>query len=104
MWPFYLLTLPDSVFSEIREELENSRVPYRVELIDLGRHPLGLLLMLEGGNPVERLKERLDVAQKALTTLQEVLAETNPTVIVRDAAIQRFDIRLRRFGKRGRNF
>ena len=28
------------------------------------------------GNPVERL----GVAQKALTTLQEVLAETNPTI------------------------
>ena len=27
--------LPDGVLSEIREELENSRVPYRVDLIDL---------------------------------------------------------------------
>jgi uncharacterized protein len=30
-------SLPDGVLSEIREELENSRVPYRVELIDLGK-------------------------------------------------------------------
>ena len=30
-------SLPDGVLSEIREELENSRVPYRVELIDLAK-------------------------------------------------------------------
>jgi predicted nucleotidyltransferase len=30
-------SLPDGVFSQIREDLENSRVPYRVELIDLGK-------------------------------------------------------------------
>jgi predicted nucleotidyltransferase len=29
--------LPDGVLSDIREELENSRVPYRVELIDLAK-------------------------------------------------------------------
>lgn len=30
-------SLPDVVLSEIREELDNSRVPYRVELIDLAK-------------------------------------------------------------------
>jgi uncharacterized protein len=30
-------SLPDGVLSEIREEFENSRVPYRVELIDLAK-------------------------------------------------------------------
>jgi len=34
-------SLPDGVLSEIREELENSRVPYRVELIDLAKAPPG---------------------------------------------------------------
>jgi hypothetical protein len=29
--------MPDGVLSEIREEFENSRVPYRVELIDLAK-------------------------------------------------------------------
>jgi predicted nucleotidyltransferase len=29
--------LPDSALSEIREELENSRIPYRVELVDLSK-------------------------------------------------------------------
>jgi nucleotidyltransferase substrate binding protein (TIGR01987 family) len=53
---------------------------------------------------VERLKERLDVAQKALTTLQEVLAETNPTVIVRDAAIQRFEYTFEAVWKAGQEF
>jgi hypothetical protein len=31
--------LPDGVIGQIREELENSRVPYRVELIDLAKAP-----------------------------------------------------------------
>jgi predicted nucleotidyltransferase len=30
-------SLPDGVLSEIREEIENRRVPYRVELIDLAK-------------------------------------------------------------------
>ena len=30
-------SIPDGVLSEIREELENSRIPYRVELIDLAK-------------------------------------------------------------------
>lgn len=53
---------------------------------------------------MERLKERLDVAQKALTTLQEVLAETNPTAIVRDAAIQRFEYTFEAVWKAGQEF
>jgi len=40
---------------------------------------------------VERLKERLAVAQHALGTLQEVLAIEGPSQIERDAAIQRFE-------------
>jgi nucleotidyltransferase substrate binding protein (TIGR01987 family) len=53
---------------------------------------------------VERLKERLDVAQKALKTLREVLAETYPTVIVRDAAIQRFEYTFEAVWKAGQEF
>jgi nucleotidyltransferase substrate binding protein (TIGR01987 family) len=53
---------------------------------------------------VERLKKRLDVTQKALTTLQEVLAETNPPVIVRDAAIQRFEYTFEAVWKAGQEF
>jgi len=53
---------------------------------------------------VERLKERFEVAQKALVTLREVLAETNPTVIVRDAAIQRFEYTFEAVWKAGQEF
>jgi hypothetical protein len=53
---------------------------------------------------VERLKERFGVAQKALATLREVLAETNPSVIVRDAAIQRFEYTFEAFWKAGQEF
>jgi nucleotidyltransferase substrate binding protein (TIGR01987 family) len=53
---------------------------------------------------VERLKERFEVAQKALATLREVLAEKNPTVIVRDAAIQRFEYTFEAVWKAGQEF
>lgn len=40
---------------------------------------------------MERLKERLAVARRALGTLQEVLAVAHPSRVERDAAIQRFE-------------
>ena len=53
---------------------------------------------------MERLKERLDVAQKALKTLQEILVDENPTVILRDAAIQRFEYTFEAVWKAGQEF
>lgn len=40
---------------------------------------------------MERLIQRAGLARKALDTLDEVLRETSPSKIVRDAAIQRFE-------------
>ena len=40
---------------------------------------------------MERLKERLAVARRALETLQEIVAVEHPSRIERDAAIQRFE-------------
>ena len=40
---------------------------------------------------MERLKERLAVARRALTTLEELLAIQPPSPVERDAAIQRFE-------------
>lgn len=40
---------------------------------------------------MERVKERLEIAKKALTTMQEIVSEKEPTAIQRDAAIQRFE-------------
>jgi len=40
---------------------------------------------------MERVKERLQVARKALITLQELASKPNFTVLERDAAIQRFE-------------
>ena len=40
---------------------------------------------------MERVTERIEVARRALVTLDEVLAMTRDTDIVRDAAIQRFE-------------
>ena len=53
---------------------------------------------------MERLKERFGVAQRALANLREVLAETNPLVIVRDAAIQRFEYTFEAVWKAGQEF
>ena len=40
---------------------------------------------------MERLKERLAIAQRALTTLKELLVLPHMTTVERDAAIQRFE-------------
>ena len=40
---------------------------------------------------MERLKERIDVARKALVRLEELVAISKPTAVERDAAIQRFE-------------
>ncbi len=40
---------------------------------------------------MERIKERLDVALKALVTLEELVGKTDVSTIERDAAIQRFE-------------
>lgn len=40
---------------------------------------------------MERLRQRLKLAEKALSTLQELAGLQNPTEIQRDAAIQRFE-------------
>lgn len=40
---------------------------------------------------MERLKERLAVARRALSTLQELLLLAQPSRVERDAAIQRFE-------------
>jgi hypothetical protein len=40
---------------------------------------------------MERLKERLDVARRALASLKELAALEQPSRIERDAAIQRFE-------------
>ena len=53
---------------------------------------------------MERLKQRLEVAQRALETLKEALAETNRTVILRDAAIQRFEYTFEAVWKAGQEF
>jgi nucleotidyltransferase substrate binding protein (TIGR01987 family) len=40
---------------------------------------------------VERLKERLVIARRALATFQELLGLEHPSLVERDAAIQRFE-------------
>lgn len=40
---------------------------------------------------MERLKERLALARKALSTLTELLVTESPSKVERDAAIQRFE-------------
>lgn len=40
---------------------------------------------------MERLKERLEIGEKALMSLQEILQVSNPDLVTRDAAIQRFE-------------
>ncbi|PMB02681.1 nucleotidyltransferase [Fischerella thermalis CCMEE 5273] len=40
---------------------------------------------------MDRLKQRLETANQAISRLEEILSIQNPSVIERDAAIQRFE-------------
>jgi hypothetical protein len=40
---------------------------------------------------MERLKERIQIAQQALNTLNELVGKTQVSAVERDAAIQRFE-------------
>ena len=53
---------------------------------------------------MERLKQRVDTAGKALKTLQELLESETLTVVERDAAIQRFEYSFEALWKSGKAF
>lgn len=54
---------------------------------------------------MERLKEKIEVALKALLTLEEITNKTTPPdEIIRDAAIQRFEYTFETFWKASQNY
>ena len=53
---------------------------------------------------MERLRQKVESAQKALKTLAELLGSPSPTVIERDAAIQRLSIPSKLSGKQAKPF
>jgi nucleotidyltransferase substrate binding protein (TIGR01987 family) len=77
--------------SRARELLEESTIPFTVDLVDLGAASLTFVQHIEqGSNNVEKFTDRLASAQRALATLAEIL-QMPKSVIVRDASIQRFE-------------
>lgn len=53
---------------------------------------------------MERLRERLLVAEKALQRFEEIAEITNPSLIERDAALQRFEFTFEAIWKAAKNF
>lgn len=53
---------------------------------------------------MERLKQKVDSAKRALKTLQELLDSQSPTIVERDAAIQRFEYTFEAVWKAGKAF
>lgn len=53
---------------------------------------------------MERLKERLEVAENALERLEEILVIENPSAVERDAAIQRFEFTFETVWKAAKDF
>ena len=84
--------LPAGLLAELREALEESNLLLDVDVIDLR----------EAGETVREAVRRegmpwnesvaASVAQRALATLEEVVATEKPTLIERDAAIQRLRV------------
>ncbi len=53
---------------------------------------------------MERLRQRIETAKQALKTLKELLDVKNPTIVERDAAIQRFEYTFEAVWKAGKVF
>lgn len=53
---------------------------------------------------MERLRQRIESSKKALGTLREVLQIKEPTLIERDASIQRFEYSFEAIWKLGKQF
>jgi len=53
---------------------------------------------------MERLKQKVESAKRALKTLQELLDSQNLTIVERDAAIQRFEYTFEALWKAGKTF
>jgi len=53
---------------------------------------------------LERLRERLDMAEKALGRFKEAMAIVNPNSLERDAAIQRFEFTFEALWKAAKHF
>lgn len=53
---------------------------------------------------MERVRQRIDVAQNALRTLEEILTLDTSSPIIRDAAIQRFEYTFEAVWKAGKRF
>jgi nucleotidyltransferase substrate binding protein (TIGR01987 family) len=83
--------LPPGFLLDLQDALETSEALYPV---DLGRPHRGAGRAARegagGGSSLERLKERLGLARKALATLVDALGEPK-TPLSRDASIQRFE-------------
>ncbi|EFK11261.1 putative toxin-antitoxin system, antitoxin component [delta proteobacterium NaphS2] len=53
---------------------------------------------------MERLKQKLDIAYRALSTLQDLLKSDTLTAVERDASIQRFEYTFEAVWKSGKSF
>ncbi|WP_218970842.1 nucleotidyltransferase substrate binding protein [Shouchella shacheensis] len=53
---------------------------------------------------MERVKQRLQTAQKALSAFEEVLEIQSPSAIERDASLQRFEVSFEACWKAGKQF
>lgn len=83
--------LPPGVLSEIREALDEGRVIFPVDVIDLSRvDPLFRERVLNEGVSWSDW-ERLAVARTALDALNELVGKANASQVERDAAIKRFE-------------
>ncbi len=78
----------------LRTELEDMNIPYTVDLVDLSEVSGEFRQkVLDEGEILDRsykLKMKVRVAKRALDTLKEIMDEPY-SVIIRDAAIQRFE-------------
>lgn len=89
---WYDRALPPGTLADLREAYEESSIPYRAEVVDLTEVDAEYFVTLScGRRSNDRLALSLQVARKALTSLQELAVIQFPSTVERDASIHRFE-------------
>src|SRR5262249_953473 len=81
--------LPSGFFSDLAESVEESSIPYDVDIVDLRSAAPTLIdeVRREGGE-MERLSRRLAEAAAALATLDELAGKSERTLVERSAVLR----------------
>lgn len=73
--------LPATLLASLREAIEESHVPYRVDVVDLAEVDPSFRARALREGALDRARERLSIAARALSSLRELAQLPEPTEV-----------------------